>query len=128
MNADTDGFLEGILRSEPGSPQWILYAAAALQFPAYQGQSLGEPSDGVEPDWGHDEPREDIVRWLPGKRREPSVTTVRTCWHHRGPCSTKNLLRACLERPWTIARTSPVQMLNPRPPNLQKPSEETLTD
>jgi len=30
VNADTDGFLEGILRSEPGSPDWILYAAAAF--------------------------------------------------------------------------------------------------
>ena len=30
MNADTAGFLEGILRSKPGSPQWILYAAAAF--------------------------------------------------------------------------------------------------
>ena len=29
-NADTAGFLEGTLRSKPGSPQWILYAAAAF--------------------------------------------------------------------------------------------------
>ena len=29
-----------------------------------RGQSLGEPSDGVEPDWGRDGPREDSGGWL----------------------------------------------------------------
>ncbi len=40
MNADTAGFLEGILRSEPGSPQWILYAAAAFDSIVEHPQTL----------------------------------------------------------------------------------------
>ena len=30
MNADTAGLLEGIFRLKPGSPEWVLYAAAAF--------------------------------------------------------------------------------------------------
>ena len=39
------------------------------------------------------------------------MTTVRTLWHHRGPCSMKNLLRAALERPSIMANISPVSPL-----------------
>lgn len=40
MNAGTDGFLEGILRSEPGSIEWILYAAAAFDSIVENPQTL----------------------------------------------------------------------------------------
>ena len=39
------------------------------------------------------------------------MTTVCTLWHHLGPCSTKNLLNDVLERPWNMARTSPLSPL-----------------
>ena len=39
------------------------------------------------------------------------MTTVRTLWHHRGPCSMKNLLRAALERPSIMSNISPVSPL-----------------
>ena len=53
--------------SEPGSQRvrieggFHTWGLAALEFPAYQGQSLGEPSDRVEPDWGHDGCGEDTA-------------------------------------------------------------------
>ena len=39
------------------------------------------------------------------------MTTVFTLWHHRGPCSMKNLLSSAFERPGNMERTWPLSLL-----------------